>query len=228
MNTIGVIGAMETEVELLKGSLTDCEQKEFAHTSFFVGQYCGKRLVVACSGIGKVNAACTSQIMIDRFGVDCVINTGIAGGLSGKVAVGDVVVSKTMYYHDFELRFLTYRYPFTERFDADAVLVEAAKRACTAAGISRLFVEDITTGDAFVTDSALKKDIVERASTAYCVEMEGAAIAHACAINDVPFVVIRTISDNADDNAEFSFEQFAEKTAQISSRLVLAMAGELK
>lgn len=223
MKTIGVIGAMDSEVALLAEALSHGEKTEYAHNTFITGAYGKHRLVVACSGIGKVNSACTAQILIDRFGADCVINTGIAGGLADRVRVGDVVISRTLTYHDFTLRFLTYRYPFTERFHADTALIEAASAACRhLCGITS-YVHDIVSGDQFITDSETKNRI--RASfDAYCVEMEGASIAHACAMNDVPFVVIRTISDNADDNAEDTFEQFAAQTAKTSARIVLAMA----
>ncbi len=226
MKRIGIIGAMESEVELLKGTLLSCDTKEYAHTTFYTGRHGNHELVVACSGIGKVNAACTAQVMIDRFGVDCIVNTGIAGGLSDELSVGDVVISHTLSYHDFTLRFLTYRYPFAETFTADNALIEAAADACEAAGGIRYVVKNIVSGDAFVTDSALKNDIKSR-TDAYCVEMEGAAIAHVCAMNDIPFVVIRTISDNADDNAAFSFEQFEKETAALSAKIVLSMAESL-
>ncbi len=225
MKTIGVIGAMQSEVVLLTEALAHGEQKEYAHTAFVTGIYGKNRLVAACSGIGKVNSACTAQIMIDRFGVDCIINTGIAGGLSDGVRIGDVVISDTVTYHDFTLRFLTYRYPFTEQFQADERLTDAAKAACDAVGDITYYHKNIVSGDQFVTDRALK-DSIRKYSDAYCVEMEGAAIAHACAMNDVPFVVIRTISDNADDEATVTFDEFAEQTARVSARIVLAMAGD--
>ncbi|SDN48692.1 5'-methylthioadenosine/adenosylhomocysteine nucleosidase [Acetanaerobacterium elongatum] len=227
MKRIGIIGAMESEVELLKSTLSGCDTREIAHTAFYIGTHGSHELVVACSGIGKVNAACTAQIMIDRLGVDCIINTGIAGGLSDELSVGDVVISSVLSYHDFTLKFLTYRYPFTESFTADNTLIETATDACEHIGNIRYVVKEIVSGDAFVTDSKLKNDIKSR-TEAYCVEMEGAAIAHTCAMNDIPFVVIRTISDNADDNAAFSFEQFEKKTAAISAKIVLAMAEHIQ
>ncbi len=223
MKTIGIIGAMDSEVALLTEALSHGEKKEYAHNTFVVGDYGDNRLVVACSGIGKVNSACTAQIMIDRFVVDCIINTGIAGGLSENVHVGDVVISDTLTYHDFTLRFLTYRYPFTEHFTADKRLIEAAEKACESLGGINYYVKNIVSGDQFITDSAVKNRIRE-GSDAYCVEMEGASIAHACAMNDVPFVVIRTVSDNADDDAEMTFDQFAEQTARVSAKIVLAMS----
>ena len=227
MTKIGIIGAMESEVELIKNTLTSCVTKEIAHTTFYIGTHGETEIVLACSGIGKVNSACTAQIMIDMFGVGSIVNTGIAGGLASEVAVSDVVISNTLTYHDFTLRFLTYRYPFTEHFTADETLVQAAKNACETIGGIRYFVKNIVSGDAFVTDSTLKNEIKSK-TDAYCVEMEGASIAHTCAINDIPFVVIRTISDNADDNAEFSFEKFAEETAVISAKIVLSMVENLK
>ena len=226
MKTIGIIGAMESEVALLTEALSHGEKKEYAHNTFVVGDYGRNRLVVACSGIGKVNSACTAQIMADRFDVDCIINTGIAGGLADEVNVGDVIISDTLTYHDFTLRFLTYRYPFTERFAADKALIDAAAGACDELQNITYYVKNIVSGDQFVTESAVKKRIRE-ASDAYCVEMEGASIAHACAMNDIPFVVIRTVSDNADDEAEMTFEQFAEQTARVSARIVLAMTDKI-
>ncbi len=226
MKTIGIIGAMESEVALLTEALSHGEKKEYAHNTFVVGDYGTNRLVVACSGIGKVNSACTAQIMANQFHVDCIINTGIAGGLADEVSVGDVVISDTLTYHDFTLRFLTYRYPFTERFTADKALINAAVEACNELRNITYYVKNIVSGDQFVTESAVKNRIRE-GSDAYCVEMEGASIAHACAMNDIPFVVIRTVSDNADDDAEMTFEQFAEQTARVSARIVLAMSEKI-
>ncbi len=226
MRTIGIIGAMESEVALLTEALAHGEKTEYAHNTFVVGDYGNNRLVVACSGIGKVNSACTAQIMVDRFHVDCIINTGIAGGLADEVKVGDVVISHTLTYHDFTLRFLTYRYPFAEQFTADKTMIDAAIEACKSHGDINYYVKNIVSGDQFVTESAVKERI-RAASDAYCVEMEGASIAHTCAMNDIPFVVIRTVSDNADDDAEMSFEQFAEQTARISAKIVLAMSNYL-
>lgn len=226
MKTIGIIGAMESEIELLTKTVK-CDIKEYAHTKFYVGEYGANKVVIACSGIGKVNSALTAQNMITTFGAEKIINTGIAGGLSANLGVGDVVVSSKLTYHDFTLRFLTYQYPNTEYFKADAELVNIAKAVCAEAG-ERVNVGEIVSGDTFVSDAETKNKIIAANPEALCVEMEGASIAHVCARNDIPFVVIRTLSDNADDNADFNFDKFEKETAEISAKTTLKIVENIK
>ena len=181
-------------------------------------------MVLVCSGIGKVNAALTAQILIDRFDVGAVINTGIAGGTHPGLKVRDVVISDSAAYHDMDPRILALSPPHLEEFRADPELAQRAVDACK--GRVNCRVGRIATGDQFISDSKVKADIVSRLDPG-CVEMEGGAVAHACATNGIPFVIIRCISDNADDEAEMTYDVFEKLAADDAAEIVLAMLRNL-
>ena len=216
---IGIIGAMGSEIELLKTHLTDMKETVFAGRSFYCGKIGGSDVVLVCSGIGKVNSAITAQILIDRFNVSAVINTGVAGGAGG-MGVRDVVISTETVYHDMDAEILSHSYPYLKAFQADQKLVELALAACE--GKVRAKAGRIATGDQFICERSVKDDIVARTSP-LAIEMEGGSIAHACASNEIPFVIIRSISDNADDEAEMSFETFEKIAANDAAEIVTAM-----
>jgi len=224
MKRIGIVGAMGSEVELLKGMLEDFEEIKTSGRTFYFGKINGTEAVLVCSGIGKVNSAMSTQMLIDIFNVDAVINTGIAGG-AGEARVRDCVISSETAYHDMELRFVAMNYPFTETFKASEELIEIAKKACDKVGI-KSFVARIATGDQFIADKEVKEDIINRLNP-YAVEMEGGAVSHVCAVNDVPFVIIRTISDNADDEAEMSFDIFEKLAADDAAKIVADMLSQM-
>lgn len=224
MERIGIVGAMGSEVELLKSKLEDCEEIKTSGRTFYLGKINGTEAVLVCSGIGKVNSAMSTQMLIDIFGVDAVINTGIAGG-AGEAKIRDCVISDEVAYHDMELRFVAMNYPFTETFKASDKLIALAQKACDNTGI-KSFVARIATGDQFIADKDVKADIVKRLNPS-AVEMEGGAVAHVCAVNDVPFVIIRTISDNADDGAEMSFDVFEKIAADDAAKIVADMLKQM-
>ncbi len=200
--------------------------KDFnAAESKYYGIYEGKcnchDVYVCLVGVGKVNAAANTQRLIDLFNVDCVINSGVAGCTASTLGVCDIAVSKTLTYHDFYPIDVLDKYaPNTSVFVADERLVQLAMTAC--AEIKKTnenFRYDcgmIVTGDVFVEDSAtvarLRKDY-----NSLCTEMEGAAVAHVCVLNKVPFVVIRAMSDNADESADISFEEMSAIAAERAS-----------
>ncbi len=219
MAAVGIIGAMGSEVELLKSRLIGCEEKKIAGRSFYCGKIGEKDVVLVCSGIGKVNSAITAQILIDHFSVDSVINTGVAGGAGG-VGVRDVVVSTETVYHDMDAEILSHCYPFMKAFQADETLAKLALKACE--GRVKAVAGRIATGDQFICEKEVKDDIVTRTSP-MAIEMEGGSIAHTCASNGIPFVIIRSISDNADDEAEMSFETFEKLAADDAAEIVTAM-----
>jgi len=224
--TIGIIGAMESEVSLLKSKLTNPQIKQAAGLEFFIGSLGGKNVVVVQSGIGKVNAALCAQALISLFGVNYVVNTGVAGGLCPSLNIGDIVVSADLVQHDMDVAHFNYPRGTVPGlnigfFCADTNLVQTAVKAGemikTAITTGR-----IATGDCFVSDIEKKQDITQTFNAA-CVEMEGAAIAQTCFLNNVPFVVIRAISDKADESATVSFDKFVVQAAQNSSNLVEKM-----
>ncbi|SCP96346.1 5'-methylthioadenosine/adenosylhomocysteine nucleosidase [Anaerobium acetethylicum] len=232
MNRLGIIGAMEEEVEKLKELMDVKEVVKKASMEFYRGTLKGREAVVVRSGIGKVNAAVCTQILVDLFDVDAVINTGIAGSLQNRINIGDIVISSDALQHDVDAT--GFGYPLGEiprmetlDFKADPVLVEAAKAACEEANPDiSTFVGRIVSGDQFVSDKAVKEKLVENFQ-GYCTEMEGAAIAQAAYLNNVPFVIIRAISDKADDSATMDYPAFEKQAIIHSVRLVENLVSRL-
>lgn len=222
---IGIIGAMEEEVALLKDAMEIEETSEYASMNFCRGVLCGKEAVVVKSGIGKVNAALCAQILVDRFGADMLINTGIAGSLDADIDIGDMVISTDAVEHDMDAsifgdpvgqipRMDTFSFP------ADKELVKKAVAANEEANPDiKTFTGRIVSGDQFVS-SAEVKDRLVKTFAAKCTEMEGAAIAHAAYLNKVSCVIIRAISDKADNSATMDYPTFEKKAIDHSVRLM--------
>lgn len=225
MKKTGIIGAMEIEVEGLKRDMTVRRELKKANMQFFEGTLRGQEVVVVRSGIGKVNAAVCTQILVDEFQVDVVINTGIAGSLDAKIDIGDIVISTDALHHDMDAVNFGYepgQIPQMDVFSfaADEALAEAAERVCRAVNPEiSVFRGRIVSGDQFVADRAVKERITGQFH-ALCTEMEGAAIAQTAYLNAVPFVIIRAISDKADDSATEDYPTFEKKAAQHCIRLV--------
>ncbi|MCL2564309.1 MAG: 5'-methylthioadenosine/adenosylhomocysteine nucleosidase [Defluviitaleaceae bacterium] len=218
----GIIGALDEEITHLKSKMEILETEKFAGCEFFSGQLHGKDTVLVKCGIGKVNAAVCTQALIDGYGVDCVINTGAAGSMDEKVGIGDVVISTDLVQHDYDTSTFGDEIGAIPRlgmkfFEADEALVTAAHLSSDK-GL-KLHKGRIATGDQFIADRD-RKDRIKSLFSPLCVEMEGAAIAHACYLNQVPFVVIRSISDNSDGDADISFEKFVHMAAKNSSLIV--------
>lgn len=224
MKVIGIMGALDLEIELIKNSIDLIDKASVAGFEFYVGKIDEKDIVLTCCGVGKVNAACCTQILIDRFNVNYIINTGIAGGLNDEFKVCDVVISSNVTHHDVRKRQMESLFPFQEYFEGDKMLIAAAVKACKSFKDESFnyHVGRIVSGECFVSDNTLKKSIIEEYSP-YCVEMEGSAIGHVAHINGVPFVVIRSISDNADDEATISYDAFEKISAKRSAAIVLNM-----
>lgn len=222
---IGIIGAMEEEVALLKEQMEIAEVVETASMIFCRGTLCGRDVVVVRSGIGKVNAAICAQILVDRFQVDVLINTGIAGSLDAEINIGDMVISTDAVEHDMDAtifgdpvgqipRMDTFSFP------ADAELVQKAKEANEEANPDiRTFVGRIVSGDQFISSGDKKEQLVSLFQ-AKCTEMEGAAIAHAAYLNKVSCVIIRAISDKADNSATMDYPTFEKQAIAHSVKLV--------
>lgn len=222
---IGIIGAMDEEVISLKRKIHVTEQREIAGMTFFLGTVGEKEVAVVRCGIGKVNAAVCTQILIDIFEVEYVINTGVAGGLHPELNIGDIVVSSDTVEHDMDASAVGNprgEIPRMQKtyFEADEKLIVAAKKAAESLkGNHKVFVGRVASGDQFICSIKVKEDIYST-FTAYCAEMEGAAIAHTCFLNQVPFVIIRAISDKADQSADVSFEEFVDIAARNASKMI--------
>ena len=222
---LGIIGAMEVEVEKLRAKMTETEMKTVAGMNFCKGKLEGKDVVIVRSGIGKVNAGICSQILVDLYQVDGIVNTGIAGSLKAEINIGDIVVSSDALQHDMDARQFGYARGEIPRMDtvsfpADPELVALAKAACEEVNPDiRVFVGRVVTGDQFVAERSVKNEIASW-TEGYCTEMEGAAIAQAAYLNKVPFVIVRAISDKADDSATMDYPTFEAQAIEHSVKLV--------
>lgn len=222
---IGIIGAMEEEVEILKNKMNVEEIIKKASMEFYKGTLGGKKVVIVRSGIGKVNAAICTQILSDEFHVTAVINTGIAGSLKNEINIGDMVISSDTLQHDVDAT--GFGYPLGEiprmdtlSFQANEELVLKAKEVCERVNPEvRTFVGRIVSGDQFVSDKNIKEKI-KKNFDGYCTEMEGAAIGQTAYLNHIPFVIIRAISDKADDSATMDYSSFEKQAIAHSVRLV--------
>lgn len=235
----GIIGAVAQEVELLfealsaSGHPVKISRKGFLE--FREGVLSGERVVVVCCGVGKVNAALCAQILISAYAVERIVNTGSAGALDERLAVYDLVVSTDLVQHDFDTTAFGYepgRIPGMDSlsFAADPLLHEIALVAFMAlrehrpdSNVELKMLEGrIASGDVFVADEKLRERIRDVFSP-LCVEMEGAAIAQVCQVSEIPFVIIRSVSDLAGSEATVSYEDFSREASRVSARLVIAM-----
>ena len=225
MKKIGIIGAMDIEVAGLKADMEIKREVRKAKMDFCESVLKGHDVVVVKSGIGKVNAAVCTQILVDEFQVDAVINTGIAGSLNAKIDIGDIVISTDVVHHDMDAVNFGYepgQIPQMDVFSfaADETLAKLAEEACLEVNPEiSVFHGRIVSGDQFVADKAVKERIVNLFH-GYCTEMEGASIAQAAYLNEVPFVILRAISDKADDSASEDYPTFEKKAAQHCINLV--------
>ena len=233
MRCIGIIGAMEVEVASLKEQMKDIQVTRKASMEFYSGIIEGKNVVVVRSGIGKVNAAVCTQILIDDFKAEVVINTGIAGSLNADINIGDIVVSTDLIHHDMNA--VAFGYPVGQipqmeafSFHSDDALRKLAVQACKEVNPDiEVFEGRIASGDQFVADQGVK-DFVVKEFGAYAVEMEGAAIAQAAYLNNVPFLVIRAISDKADGSAEMDYPTFEALAVEHCVKMTLRILNQIK
>lgn len=194
----GIMGAMPDEVEQLCALLSDVTVEDYAGVSYHKGQLGDKQLVVCCAGMGKANAAATTQVLITKYNAERIIFSGIAGNMSREIGIGDVVIGSEVVYHDAEDDMIAQSAPFTSTYYGDPQLIDAAMEACQAADVTYL-VGRIATGDRFVGDTDTKNAIAAMVEPD-CVEMEGAAVSQIAAKNGVPCVILRAMSDNADED----------------------------
>ncbi|HIZ48785.1 5'-methylthioadenosine/adenosylhomocysteine nucleosidase [uncultured Subdoligranulum sp.] len=221
----GIMGAMPDEVDQLCARLQDVTCETYAGVDYHKGTLQGKQVVVCCAGMGKANAASTVQVLCTRYGIDRLIFSGIAGNMTSKIGIGDVCVGETVVYHDAELDMLAQSAPFLKEYHGDPALVAAALDACAACGVKAI-AGKIATGDTFVGDAATKKAIEEKCRPD-CVEMEGAAVSQIAGRNGVPCVVLRAMSDNADESGyevlvvkQFSIAEYIKTATDIVTHMI--------
>lgn len=224
--TIALIGAMPPEISLLQENLQNLRSEHMADFDIYCGEYAGKNVVLALSGIGKVNAALSTALVLQHR-PDFVINTGSAGGLGSGLKVGDVVIGTQTAHHDVDVTAFGYaighvpRMP--ARFESDPTLCAAAEKAAAAFEHAAVHRGLIVSGDQFVHSSESVAEVRRHFPDAQAVEMEAAAIAQSCHRFGVPFVVVRAISDLADEEADTSFETFLKTASVHSAKMVLQL-----
>ena len=225
---IGIIGAMESEVNSLKEAMYVTRRETKAGMEFCEGNYGTMKAVVVQSGMGKVHAAICAQILVDDFAVTHIINTGVAGSLNEKLDIGDILVSVDAVQHDFTVEAIGFKkgeIPYTGQvaFAADKELRQKA-----VLGVKKVLPQvravegRVCSGDQFISSQEAKDRIVS-AFGGDCAEMEGAAVAQVCYVNKVPFIILRAISDKADESSPVSFEEFVKQAARNSASLVQFM-----
>ena len=223
MKKIGIIGAMELEVEALKSKMVINRRIQKASMEFLDGILNGTDVVIVRSGIGKVNAGICAQILCDVFNVTHIINTGVAGSLKAEINIGDIVLSTDAVHHDVDVTIFGYQLGEVpqigcQAFPADPSLLGLAASVCAKVNPDiHVFRGRIASGDQFIISNF----------GGYCTEMEGASIAQTAYLNQIPFLIIRAISDKADDSAEMDYPTFERAAAAHSAKLVEAMLPEI-
>lgn len=229
---LAIIGAMDEEVSRIKEVMTDVTIEKRAGMEFYKGKLAGKDAVVVRCGIGKVNAGMCAQILVDCYQADVMINTGIAGSLQAKIDIGDIVLSEDALQHDMDATGFGYPVGVIPRmeqsvFKADEKLIGIAEAACKKVNPEiGVHVGRVVSGDQFISDKVKKNWLIENFN-GYCCEMEGAAIAQAAYLNQVPFLIVRAISDKADDSATMDYSEFEAKAITHSVNLILEIAQNL-
>ena len=229
MKKIGLIGAMDSEIAAF---CRDFEAEKTHIPGIFLGKYNGYEIYICVSGIGKVNAGCCTQILADLFAVDCIINTGIAGSLDAAIDIGDIVLCTDAVQHDMDAVAFGYDLGVIPRmpvsyFPADEKLRAAVKTICERVNPEiKVHEGRVATGDQFIADKA-KKDFIVTNFSAKCTEMEGAAIAQAAYNNNLPFLIVRAISDKADNSAQMDYPAFEKQAIEHTVKLMLALVEEV-
>ena len=231
MTKLGIIGAMEIEVAILKGKLENAKVTKVGPMEFFEGTLAGCDVVVVMCGVGKVHAAMCTQVLCSHFGVTHIVNTGVAGSLDAHLDICDVLVSTDAVQHDMDVHYLGYdvgKVPGldTVAFPADEKLMKLAFDASESIRPGHTRLGRVATGDQFVCSDEQKAKIIAN-TNACCTEMEGGSIAQTAYVNRVPFVILRAISDKADGSAELDYPTFEKIAAANCAAVTEALAKRL-
>ena len=229
ISKIAIIGAMDCEISAIKKEMFDLKEENYADLKIFTGTINGKFIILAQSGIGKVNAALNTQYIIDTYKPNIIINTGVAGGISDELDIGDVVIGTYLVQHDFDVTVLGYAKGYMctgvekdkpTKYYCDKELVEKFQ-SCLEQNMSKQKIHQgvIASGDKFISGKEIKKEINEYFG-AIAVEMEGCAIAQVATKNKIPFVVTRAISDLADGKVAQYQNEFEEKMSEVSTQTI--------
>lgn len=220
---IGLIGAMDEEIKLLLEGMEERETVVKAGISYYTGTLFGKSVVLCKCGVGKVNAAVTTQILLDTFGASQVLFTGVAGAVHPELNIGDIVISSSCMQHDMDVTALGYPrgiipYQEVSSFSADPALVLLAQQACVELK-QKYLIGKVLSGDQFIANADVVAELRKELDGA-CAEMEGAAVAQVCYMYDTPFVVIRSMSDKADGSAHVNFREFTVEASERSHAIL--------
>jgi adenosylhomocysteine nucleosidase len=231
VGTLGIIGAMQEEIELLLAQLQDKTTEQHAGIVYHLGLFHGKKVVLTRSGVGKVNAAVCTQILIDRYRVDAILFTGVAGAVDPSLNIGDIVISSSSLQHDVDVTALGFTrgmipYQEVSEYPADSRLIKLAEEAGSKVYPGHCHTGKILSGDQFIADRSVVKGLYEELGGA-CTEMEGAAVAQVCFMNVIPHVIIRSMSDKADGSAHVNFAEFTVIAANRSFAIVSEMIQQL-
>jgi len=226
---IGIIAAEDKEISAIKNKMINVEEEKIYNLTFYKGKINSTRYVLVKSGVGKVNSARTAQILIDKFAIEGVINIGSAGGINESLEIGDIVIGKKLVQHDFDVTAFGREKGFIpdtgKVFESDKTLIENIKNSLNTINEDfNIHIGTIATGDTFITDIE-SKDRIRLELNADCVEMEGAAIAQTCMLCNIPFVVIRGISDVPNGNNQLDFDTYLEmiskRVADVLEKLIV-------
>ena len=228
---IGLIGAMDEEIELLLAAMVRTGEFTKAGIRYVTGTIAGHDVVLCKSGVGKVNVAVTTQVMIDHFDVNKVLFTGVAGAVDPELNIGDIVISSECMQHDMDVTALGFArgvipYQEVSAFQADEQLITLAEEACKALGEGQYRIGRVLSGDQFVASREVVASLYEQLQGA-CVEMEGASVAQVCYMNQIPFVIIRSMSDKADGSADVNFAEFTVASSHRSHQIIDYMLNHL-
>ena len=229
--SIGIIVAMNEELEVILREMQKEKTEARANMEFHVGELLGKKIVAVVCGIGKVNSAICTQVLISEYGVSKIVNIGIAGGIGKDIIPGDIVIGDSLVQHDMDATAFgdkVGQIPRLDTFDfkSDKLLVDLAKEVCESITEHKSYIGRIATGDQFVADVDKIKWLSEEFDALAC-EMEGGSIAHTCYLNNIPFIVIRSISDNANTGAHMDFEKFKYIAVENSSNILKNMISNM-
>lgn len=226
---IAILGAMREEIEPVLATIGEYEKHDYAGNIYYTATFAGHNLVIAYSKIGKVFSSMSATIMIERFGAEVLLFSGVAGAINPSLKIGDLIMASSLVQHDVDITAFGHPYGFipesSVNIDSDEKLRDIAKSVAKKMGIE-LGEGVIATGDQFVASSE-KKDFIQKTFNADALEMEGASVATVCHNYSVPFFILRAISDSADGAAEVDFDTFLNSSAKVSANFILEMVREL-
>lgn len=225
MKKYGIITAMQEEMQAIKNIMTEINEQKIYELNFIKGKINNIQVILVEAGVGKVNSARTTQILIDNFEVEAIINVGSAGSANDELNIGDIVIGNKLVQHDFDITAFGHPKGFIsnvgEYVESDSKLIEKMEQT-----ISELHNNDfkikigtIASGDIFCTEPKMKEKIRNKFN-AEAIEMEGAAIAQVCKLDNVPFIIIRSISDSPNGNNNITFDQFLEKASKRCAEII--------